>query len=295
MAEQQQQGWTRERIMADPRFAQASPEQKARLIARAVDSPMEMKEALLGAAKSAVSEAIMQPGTISRDFATNPITQAKALPALAGTAAAFSGIPMGATLGTVGGRQLSNAALKSYGREDQIPSVTQQAVEGALSVAGDLTAIPMINQARFGRAVGAAEKASGIADVAKEAPPGSARTAVKLVQMLKKKLDEGTLSMEVARSMKPAVKMIFDKGWLRGTEYLPDTVEVNRAIQAILNQDPARKAAASSLARSQTVPNAISRGFKKIPKSIKAGFGVTTGGGLAYQLGKKLFGSRDSR
>lgn len=291
--------WTRDRIVSDPRFAKATPEQQARLIARATDAPPGMKEALLGTAKSAVSEALMRPGSNMRDLATNPITQAKALPSLAGTAAAITGVPMGATIGTVGGRQISNRALKAYGREDLVPSTASQIGEGALSVAGDLTAIPAITKRIYGPMVGAAEKASGIANVEKEAPPGSARTAVKLVQMIKKKISDGTLSQEMARAFKPAVKTIFDKGWLRGTEYLPDAVEVNQGIQSILNQDPIRAEAAQSLARSQVVPHAIKNVYKAIPRSVKYGIGVGTGaagaGGLAYALGKKLFGDSGGR
>lgn len=284
-------------ITSDPRWAKATPDQKKRILARASDAPQELKDTLSQTVRSAVGEATMQPGTLTRDIMTDPVTQAKALPPLASAAALSFGIPV--TPAVVGARQVSNAALRSYGRPEEVPSNLSQIIEGGTSALGDVTAIPAFQKARFGKAIGAAEQASGIANVPKEAPPGSARTAVKLVQLVKQKLTDGTLSMEVARSLKPAIKTIFDKGWLRGTEYLPDAVEAQQGIQSILNQDPVRKEAATALARSQTVPHLIDRGIKAIPRSVKYGMGFGTGatgaGGLAYLLGKKLFGSSEGR
>lgn len=279
-------------ITSDPRWLRATPEQKKQLISLASDAPPGFKEMAGPIIKQAVSEATMQPGTFSRGLMSDPIIQAKALPPLAGTAGGLSGIPGGSTAGTVIGRQISNAALRSYGRKDQIPSGADQLGEAALSAGGDISAFPAINKGVFGRAVGDAEKLSGIADIEKTAPPGSARTAVKLIQFIKQKMLDGALSMEAAKSLKPAVKMISTKGWLQGTEYAPDLVEASRGIQEILNQDPVRKAASDTLALSQTVPNYISRTIQSIPVpgSVKAGFGATTGGGLAWALGKRIFG-----
>ena len=245
-----------------------------------------------GVVKSAVTEAALpfRQGTMTRDAATNPVTQAKMLPPLAGAVGAMSPIPGGATLGTVGGRQLSNLALKSYGQSDQIPSGLSQGLEAGASVLGDVAAIPALKKASFGKQIGAAESAAGLGSVPKEAPPGSMRTAVKWIQAMKDK----PLTVQEAKQFKPAIDTVLQKGWLRGTQYEPDAVQFSQKIQATLNQIPGRGEASAGMAKAMTIPRMMNKGYQMIPKSVRRGLGYGTGvgaaGGASYELIRKLLG-----
>lgn len=239
---------------------------------------------------SAVKEATMRPGTMTRNLATDPTTQAQALPALAGMAGGASGIPMGASLGTIGGRQLSNMALRAYGQQDKIPSGTSQVMEAVPALAGDVFGFPQINKMLAGKQIGAAETAAGLNSVAKEAPPSGMRTAVKFINSLKDK----QLTVAEAKQMKPAVDTIFQKGWLRGTQYEPEAVLLSRKIQQTLNQIPGRAQASQAMAQAMTVPRMLNKGYQMIPQSVRRGLGYGTGvglaGGSALELIKRMMG-----
>ena len=113
-------------------------------------------------ATSAFQNATFQPGATTTKLMSDPITQAQALPAIAGAAGGASGIPMGASVGTGGGHLLADAAFKSIGRPDLIPSVRSQVMGTAGAALGDLTAIPAINKANAGNQIGAVEEAAGV-------------------------------------------------------------------------------------------------------------------------------------
>lgn len=84
----------------------------------------------------AVSEALKAQPQMTKDFLSNPVTQAKALPLLAGGAAQAVGIP--ASVGVGGGNLLADAALASYGKSDQMPSIGTQALDTGAAGLGDL-------------------------------------------------------------------------------------------------------------------------------------------------------------
>lgn len=94
--------------------------------------PSQPSQGILGAVGEALKA---QPG-IMKDALTNPITQAKALPILAGVVSPMVGIP--SSVGVAGGNALADAALASYGRSDQIPSVTSQIAQTVGAGAADL-------------------------------------------------------------------------------------------------------------------------------------------------------------
>lgn len=259
-------------ITADPRFLKASPEQRKRLIARADDAPQSFKEQVFPVIEKGLNEALMRPGTITRDVMSDPVTQAKALPVLAGTAAAGAGIPMGATIGAVGGRQLSNLALKTYGKSEEIPSGAEQALEAVLSVGGDLTAIPAINRARFGAKIGEAERAAGVIT----RPPDRLPTAGNVgeyLNTLESQLDTGAINTpQVARDAYAGTKYINKNPNLVGKsdEINVASARVGRKASEMLNSKvPGRKEAAESLRMSQRVPNAIRAGYDALPGPLK--------------------------
>lgn len=247
-----------------------------------------------GVIGKALQESSFGPETISRKMVSSPTAQAKALPYLAGTAGGISPIPGGSTLGTVGGRQLSNLALKSYGRPDLIPSGFQQAVEAGGAALGDIAAIPPIKSAYFGKKIGEAEAQAGMANIEKMAPPSGMRTAVKMVQGLKNKMNQDTLTPLEARQIKPALDTIWKKGWLKGSEYSADLYDVTKRINAVLNQIPARQEAVQGMSRAMTIPRMMGKTVGWIPQNVKRGlsFGIGEGmgGGTAFELIRRLLG-----
>src|SRR5690349_9894674 len=90
------------------------------------DDPVDYKQVIGSALKSS----IQKPLSFAKNLGTNPVAMAQAIPPLAGAAGAMSPIPGGATLGTVGGRQISNEALRLLGKKDLIPSGLSQVAEG---------------------------------------------------------------------------------------------------------------------------------------------------------------------
>lgn len=255
------------------------------------EAPAPQPESLQQSIGNAAKAVFTEPAAFAKDLATNPVTMARALPPLLGAAGAVSPIPGGATLGTVGGRQISNAALRLLKRPELIPSGLSQVLEGGLSAAGDIGAIPAIKGAIFGKQIGAAETAAGLGAITKEAPPSGARTAVKYVQGLKGK----EFSPQAARQAKAAMDWIFKKGWLQGTAYEPEAVEVSQAIQRGLNQVPGRQVPAQAMAKAMTIPRNINQIYQKIPPAVRKGLGYGTGvglaGGTAVELIRKLMGN----
>lgn len=285
---------TVEQITKDPRFAALSPEKKKKILSMAENAPAGLASTMRDVSGKAVSEALMRPGSFSRDLMTDPKTQAKAVPAMTGTAGALSGIPMGTTFGTVAGRQLSNAALRAYGMPEEIPSTSSQVLEGVLSVAGDLTAIPAINKARFGRQIGAAEKAAGVPPAQDIMTTPMALGQKTIGEFINEAVDSvkssglkgtpaywKTIKDQVDRIYKLGKDQpltVLDKGRLKWLSAMVQT-GLNKSV-------PGRVGPAQSLARSQVVPNAIKKVYQSIPGVVKAG----TGGGLAFELARRLAG-----
>lgn len=210
-----------------------------------------------GVVTQAAKEATMRPGTNMRSLMTDPVTQAKALPALAGTVGGLSPLPGVATLGTVVGRQLSNLALRAYGKPEEIPSTGSQIAEGGLAALGDVIAIPKLKSAYYGSKIGQAEsKFPGMANVVKEAPPSSPRTAVKLAQQLEGK----DLSPLDAKRYQPAIDTIYKKGYPFQSAYKmysPDFQKASAAVSSGLNKIPGRAAPAAAMAQANKIPNFI--------------------------------------
>lgn len=234
-----------------------------------------------------------------------PIRQAKTLPALAGTTLSAMGVPGGMTVGTTGGRQLSNAALIAYGRPEEMPSGESQAAEAALSVLGDVTAIPAINKRIFGSQIGRIEKARGVPS-AQDIPSIPMATGQKTLSEF---IDDAVRSVKDSGgkgipsywlTLKDQVDRIYQLGKDQALTRLDQgkLKFLNGAIQSGINRAvPGRAAPAAALAESQRIPNAIGRNFRSLPKSVRTGLGIgsgtATGGGLAYALGKYLVGNRD--
>jgi len=238
-----------------------------------------------GIVKQALNEAQAGNGSKIRDLMTDPITQAKALPYLTG----FGALPFGGpTAGYAVGRGLSDAALASYGRTDQIPPLGQQAVELGTSLAGE--AIPAIGRSMAGKAIGEAESAvPGLSEVEKRGPPSSMTTAVKFMQNLKNKPD---LTIEEAKAAQPAIKSIWQSPWVnqpRYSSYLPDMAEATQRVSRTLNQIPGRQEAAGQLAQLSTIPNYVGKALKAVPRGIKFGLGIGAGEGITDALAKALF------
>lgn len=289
-------------ITSDPRFGTATPEQKQRLIARAEDAPQSFKDKVLPVVKQAGREAIAtvggyEPDTVIQDLETNPVTQAKAVVPLAGTLGAMSPIPMGTTIGTVGARKLSNAALDAYGRPEEKPSGLEQAGEAALSLAGDAFAVPGIKSKLAGKAIGEAEGAAGITQdtIRRLPPPGSIRTAVVLLNKLKDKLLAKEITPLAAREIKPALDTIATKGWLKGTEYMSDFGHVSNQVTKLVNEIPGRGEAASQMRSAKFIPNLAKKTWNAIPNPVRRGFGYAVGGGLGIDALHEVLGDRGGR
>ena len=241
---------------------------------------------------SAVKEATFQPDTISRGMAgSDPVMQAKSLPALAGLAGGLSPIPGGATMGTVVGRQLSNMALRAYGHPEEIPSGWTQLGEGVLAGLGDVKAIPMARKAYYGRQIGKLERAAGV-------PPPQDIPSIPMAQGTKTlgefvndavesvKSSGGRGTPAYWKQIKDQVQRIYDSGRDVALTDL-DRLRLrwlSSKVQDGLNAAvPGREVPAKALARSQTIPNWISRNYKALPSEFKKG-AAYTGGGAAVGI-----------
>lgn len=248
--------------------------------------------------KDALNEARMGNGSKMRALLTDPVTQAKALPYLAGTGLSVLGVPGGMTAGTVGGRQVSNAALRSYGMPEEVPSTGDQIKEGVLSAAGDLTAIPAINRKVFGSQIGAAEARAGVPppqDIP-STPMAIGQKSIgdfinEAVDSVKSSGLEGTPTYW--KQIKDQVDRIYKMGKDQALTGLDKgrLAWLNQMTQAGLNKAvPGRAIPAAALARSQAIPNAIKEVSRTAPWWLKGAVatGVTAAG--ADTLGRALLG-----
>lgn len=238
----------------------------------------------------AVKEALFQPGSNTRELATNPITQAKALPGLLGSAGAVTGIPMGASLGTGVGNLIADAALKSYGRSDQIPSTRSQVLGTGTAAIGDLTAIPAINRKIFGSQVGAAERTAGVPSATQIPSTPMTLGQKTLGEFINDAIDSVGSDTPKDYTFWAQLKDQVDRIYKLGKNEALTTLDqgrlkaLNAAAQSGINYlVPGRAAPATALAMSQTVPNAISKGVGEIPWWGKAIIGE---GGLQAALRK---------
>lgn len=250
----------------------------------------------MGVVGKAVNEAFMRPGTVTRKLASDPVAQAKALPTLTGMAGGISPIPGGATLGTVGGRQLSNLALKAYGRPDQIPSVGQQVGEGALAALGDVAAIPYVKNKVFGSQIGNAEKAAGLITKGADKYPTSGNVG-EVLNTLESQLDTGAINTpQAAKEAYSVTKFIHENPKLVGKsgEISVQAQRVGQKAQAALNKfTPGRLGPAQAMARANTIPRAMNKAYQAVPGPVKQGLGLAAAGGiggLGWEVIRKMIG-----
>lgn len=247
-------------------------------------------------------DSFKKPFEFAKDLGTNPVSMAQAIPPLAGTVGGLSPIPGGATMGTVGGRQISNAALRTLGKPELIPSTMAQVGEAGLSALGDIAAIPAMKKAYFGKQIGRLEDAAGVPE-AQDIPSIPMPTGTKSV---------GDFINDAVQSVKSSggegqpvywkqIKDQVDRLYNMGIDEKLTTLDrgrlrwLNQQVQKGLNQAvPGRAIPANALAKSQTIPNAIGRMYGSLPKPLKAGAAYGTGVGAAgytmYEVMKKLLG-----
>jgi hypothetical protein len=239
------------------------------------------------------------PAQAAEDLATNPVTMAKALPPLMGVAGAVSPIPGGATLGTVGGRQISNEALRLLGHPEDIPSTAKQVGEGVLAGIGDAGVIPAVKGNIYGGQIEDAEKAAGIITrgATKAVTPGNVGQTL---NDLEAQIDAGTITdPQTARDAKEVVDQIYNNPHIyeKSPGIQVQSARVSGKVQGLLNQlTPARAAPAAAFGTSQTIPDAIGSAWQAVPQSIKKGAGYGTGivgaGDLLYNAISKILGGR---
>lgn len=238
----------------------------------------------------AAKESFTRPMAAAKDLGTNPQTMANAMPAVLGTAGGIAYPFGGGTAGTAVGQGLRYGANKLMGKP--VPSFGQHTIELGTAALGDVLS-GIAQEGYYGSQIGKAEQTAGLSNIEKEAPPSGMRTAVKYIQALKNKMNTTPLTIEEARSIKPALDTIQNKGWLKGTEYSADLYDVHNRIKTLVNTIPGRAEAAAGMARTMTIPNMGSKLWKAIPQPVKYGAGI--GGGATgtvgiYQILKRLLG-----
>lgn len=271
---------TRQEIISDPRFEALTPEKKQKILSMASDGPSSTVDY-----GKVVKDIFQKPASYIKDLATNPVTMAEALPMATGAIGAASPYPMGATAMTYLGQKAQEPVLNLLGRPDRIPSDAQNKLELALTSVGDIGPLASIKKSIGSQAIGQAERVLG--KVSKTPPPGNIRTSVVLTNRINDMITNGELTPGAAKSLKPAIDTIFDKEWLRGTQYEPDLVKAKQGIQKVLNTLPGRSEAASYFSGSQAIPNAVRNVSRILPKQYRqaaARYGI---GGLAAALGYK--------
>lgn len=213
-----------------------------------------------GIVKDALNEAQMGNGSKIRNLMIDPITQAKVLPYMA-NAAGMVGLGAGATANTAGAHLLSDAALKSYGREDQIPPLKDQAIDIGTAALGDT-----INSSLAGRAIGKAEKAANVITRAplKLPTPSNVGTVLdELETTLKQSLVTGKpLGPQSARDAYAVAKYVAGNPNIVGKsdEIAVQAARVRSMASAALNQAvPGRAAPAAAMATAKTVPNIVGK------------------------------------
>lgn len=249
----------------------ATPEQ---VIAQAQNLiPQQKGPDWKGVVGGAVKEAFMRPGTMTRDLMTNPVTQAKALPPLMGMVGGMSPIPGGSTMGTVGGRQLSNLALKTYGKPEEIPSRNSQIGEAGVSLVGDLIAFPGIKKAYFGKKIGDAERAAGVVTRAptKAVTPGSVGQTL---NDLEAQIDAGAINTpQLAKDAKAVISQIYKnpKIYEQTEEISTQAQRVSSKVSNLINKIPGRSAPSGELAKGMVLQNLIKQAYRKTPWPIRVG------------------------
>lgn len=236
-----------------------------------------------GVVKAAMNEARMGNGSKMRALMTDPVTQAKVLPYLTAAVGTEFGGPT-AAWGV--GRGLSDAALASYGKPEEIPSLKQHAIEGAGALASE--AIPFIQKFKAGKAIGKAEDTAGV--VARGAPkavtPGSVGQTL---TDLESQIDAGTINTaQGARDAKEIVDQIY--GNPRIYEKSPginvQAARVSAKVQSLLNgQVPGRGGPASVIAEKSVIPNAIGNITRKLSPRHLPVWAQAAGGTAASLLG----------
>lgn len=257
--------------------------------------PVEKSQEIAQSIPDAIKEALSSSTKTISDMATlqneGPINMAKALPPLTGAVGAVLPIPGGATMGTVGGRQISNLALKSIGQDEEIPSTSSQVLEGGLSALGDVTAIPALKKASAGKAIGAAEKAAGVVTRAPLKLPTSGNVGTALDE-LETMLNSGApIGPQSARDAYAVANYITGNPAIVGksNEIAVQAARVRALAQRALNTSiPGRAAPAAAMASAMTIPNKISSGFQAIPKPIKTLVGLAGAGTLADALARRI-------
>lgn len=246
-------------------------------------------------AKDAINEAMVGKGSRLRDLLSDPVTQAKVLPYLSGAAGAVLPVPMGAMMGTVGGRQLSNLALKTYGRSGDIPSTGSQVLEAGMAGLGDLTAIPMIKKNVYGSAIGDAEKAAGVPPLEeiKSLPRPTGPKSVS--ELIDDSFDDVATRPDAQKNdpvfwkqLKDQVDWLYQRGKDEALSNI-DKIKLSK-LSAVANQGlnssvPGRGEIASDMSSSLGAPRAISNAWKSIPPKVRAGLqyfgpGAAIAGGL---------------
>lgn len=244
-------------------------------------------------AKDALSNALFEPGSTTEKIMSDPITQAQVLPSIAGAAGAVSGIPMGASLGTGGGNLLADAALKSYGRFDLIPSTKSQVIGTGVAALGDLTAIPAMNRKVLGSQIGSVETAAGVPapqDIPSLPKPKAGDPVSGGIDSAIDSVNAATTGGGGTPTFWKQIKDQIDSFYNLGKDQKMTQLDssklqwLNGQVQKGLNTAvPGRAVPAANLAMSQTVPNMISSAGKAIPWWIKAPVAgaLTWGGGDA--------------
>lgn len=262
------------------------------------------QSSMMDVAKSAVNEAFMRPGTSTRDLMTNPITQAKALPALAGAAGGMAPVPFGATMGTVAGRQISNLAMKAYGKPELIPPASSQVLEAGAAMAGDVMALPYIKKSYYGKQIANAEQAAGVPppqDISSLPRPTGTQTVSSAI-------DDAVNSIKTANPEKTSpvfwkqLKDQIDFFYQRGRDEVLSNGDraklawLSSKIQEGLNTSiPGRAEPARMMSKSMAIPNAISGAYKALPRRARIGleyFGPAGAATLAADYARRKLGGQ---
>lgn len=264
------------------------------------EKSQSVADSLPDAVKSSLINLTSGMASRAKDLATNPETMAKAMPAVLGASAAMIPYPGAGTIMTGAGQGIRDAALAAMNKTGEIPSGLQHAMELGGAAVGDLTAFPAINKARLGGEIGQVEKAAGVPPVQdmRSTPMSLGPKSVgdyinDAMDSVKSYGGKGTPTFW--KQIKDQVDRIYELGKDAGLtamdkgrlKFLSQTVQsgLNSAVEG-------RGPIAADLARSQIIPNTISKGLRAIPSPVKTGLGIgagtATGGGLIYELMKAL-------
>lgn len=239
--------------------------------------PKAPETSMTDVAKQAGREALAtvggyQPGTVVQNAQTNPVTQAKMLPPLAGAVGGVFGGPFSATRAQLPARALSDAALAAYGRPEEIPSMGAHAAEAVGTVAADLMAIPYAHKAIAGKAIGAAEQAAGVVTRAPDKLP-TAGNVGEFLNTLESQIDNGTINTaQAARDAYAGTKYINSNPNLvgRSNEISVQAARVGSKAQALLNNlVKGRGESAAQMANAMKVPNVIKNITGKVLPAIR--------------------------